>query len=265
MFRERLITAFILLGFVFAGIAYLPFNLFSLICALLTLMGGIEWTNLMGLTHHWQRFIYLMILAALLFIVTLFPAYVVCAAAMVVWMCCAYFIMVYPKQSGWINPWTTGILGCFIFPSAWLALVYIRIHYGAGVLLAMLFLVWAADTGAYFCGRLCGRRKLIPQVSPGKTLEGLIGGVFSGVLSMTLVSLLFSVKPDSWPLYLLVGLVTSVFSVVGDLNISMFKRKRQIKDSGNLLPGHGGLLDRIDSLMAAAPCFLFGLFLIQGL
>lgn len=263
MFRERLITAFILLGFVFAGIAFLPHPVFAVICALIALMGSWEWTNLMGLTAVWQRASYLALIALLCVGIIFLPILGVCGIAILVWILNCYWIMLYPRHLVWTGKFKIGLMGCFIFPPAWQALVYLRIHHGGRVLLAMLFLVWAADSGAYVFGRLIGKHKLIPHVSPGKTVEGLIGGMFCGIVLLVTISLLFKINQFPWHYYLLIGVVSILFSVVGDLLISMLKRERKIKDSGTLLPGHGGLLDRVDSLMAAAPCFLFGLLLLK--
>jgi phosphatidate cytidylyltransferase len=127
-----------------------------------------------------------------------------------------------------------------------------------------LFLIAFADSGAYFGGRQWGKRKLAPAVSPGKTWEG----VFSAFAASTLVALaaawLFGLAGNLWPAFVVLSLVTVVFSILGDLTESMFKRQAGMKDSGTLLPGHGGVLDRIDSITAAAPVFVVGLWLADG-
>ena len=139
------------------------------------------------------------------------------------------------------------------------------IHAGSGqggwILLYLLTLVWIADIGAYFSGRRFGKNKLAPGISPGKTWEGVIGGVVANLLWMLLI---YSVS-DGWGVSLLwfivIGLATSAVSVVGDLFESILKREAGVKDSGKLLPGHGGVLDRIDSVIAAAPVFVSGMYL----
>lgn len=141
-------------------------------------------------------------------------------------------------------------------------LIYLHYAYGGEVLLYLLTLVWIADIGAYFSGRRFGKHKLAPAISPGKTWEGVLGGILANLVWMLVV---FKVK-DGWGLniaqFLLIGLATSVISVVGDLFESILKREAGAKDSGKLLPGHGGMLDRIDSVIAASPVFVCGLFLV---
>jgi phosphatidate cytidylyltransferase len=130
---------------------------------------------------------------------------------------------------------------------------------GQALLLFLLVLIAAADVGAYFGGRRFGRRKLAPRVSPGKTLEGLVAGFATAGLAAAAGAYLLGFPALPWlALCLLVALV----SVVGDLSESMFKRRAGLKDSGALLPGHGGILDRIDSVTAASPVFLLGLHLL---
>jgi len=131
------------------------------------------------------------------------------------------------------------------------------------LILLLLLIVWAADTGAYFAGRRFGNSKLAPQISPGKTRAGLYGGLLlAPLVALLAVHMMPIEKIEALPLILL-SLVTALVSVGGDLLISMHKRTSGFKDSGNLLPGHGGVLDRLDSLLAAAPFFALGL-LVAG-
>ena len=147
------------------------------------------------------------------------------------------------------------LLGVLALWLAWFALAQARIA-GVNFLLSAFALVWAADIGAFFAGRRFGRRKLAPEVSPNKTWEGALGGALAGLA----VAAAGAVWLDSPALPLLgVGLVVVFASMVGDLTESMFKRFAGLKDSGRLLPGHGGILDRIDSITAAGPFFVLGL------
>ena len=128
----------------------------------------------------------------------------------------------------------------------------------------LLTLVWVADIGAYFSGRRYGRHKLAPGISPGKTWEGVAGGLVLNALWISLVFLLSDGWGISYLSFLVLGLITSAISVVGDLYESILKREAGLKDSGKLLPGHGGVLDRIDSIIAATPVFISGLYMLTA-
>ena len=128
-------------------------------------------------------------------------------------------------------------------------------YHGAKLVLLVCFLVWSADTGAYFSGKRFGKHKMAPAVSPNKTIEGLVGGVILAVIITWLGAKLLSIPFISISSLLSIAIITVVISVLGDLVESMFKRASGVKDSGNILPGHGGILDRIDSLTAAIPVF----------
>lgn len=119
-------------------------------------------------------------------------------------------------------------------------------------------MVWAADSGAYFSGRLFGKHKLAPQISPNKTVEGLLGGILTGLAVAAGFGLLNGVTMAQFPSLLLVSFVAILASVIGDLFESLLKRHAGIKDSGSMIPGHGGVLDRIDSTLAALPVFALG-------
>ncbi|MCP4494225.1 MAG: phosphatidate cytidylyltransferase [Gammaproteobacteria bacterium] len=141
-----------------------------------------------------------------------------------------------------------------------LLFLYLSFDQGGWMMLFLLTLVWVADIGAYFSGRRFGKNKLAPGISPGKTWEGVAGGVLANLLWMLLVYKL----TEGWGMtlgwFVSVGLATSAISVVGDLFESILKREAGVKDSGKILPGHGGVLDRVDSVIAAAPIFVSGLF-----
>lgn len=154
--------------------------------------------------------------------------------------------------------------GLLALSLAWVALVRMRVDWAQGqhAVLYALLIVWLADSGAYFAGRQWGTAKLAPAVSPGKTWAGLWGGL----VACALLALAVAAWRDlPWLQLLAVTLVTGVFSVVGDLTESFAKRYAGVKDSGSLIPGHGGVLDRFDSLLAAAPVLMLGVELLPGL
>lgn len=143
---------------------------------------------------------------------------------------------------------------------AWcaLALIHAERPNGQYWLLVALMIVWFADSGAYFAGRTFGKRKLSPRISPNKTIEGLIGGIVAGMVVALIGAALIGVELAQYPGVALVAAWTILFSVVGDLFESLLKRHVGVKDSGDLIPGHGGVLDRIDSVLAALPVFALG-------
>lgn len=143
---------------------------------------------------------------------------------------------------------------------AWCAVAWIHAEppYGHRWLLVAIVIVWAADSGAYFVGRHYGKRKLSPRISPNKTVEGLVGGLVAGVGAALVLAPLAGVQLAQLPAVALVAFVAVAFSVVGDLFESLLKRHVGAKDSGDLIPGHGGILDRIDGVLAALPVFALG-------
>lgn len=152
------------------------------------------------------------------------------------------------------------LMGVLVIVPAWAALSTLHAYGERGPVLTLilLMLVWLADIGAYFAGRQWGKAKLAPAISPGKTRAGVYGGLASSVLFAAIAGALFS-HSLKWTLaFMMISLVAAMFSVAGDLLESLMKRQSGIKDSGNIIPGHGGVFDRIDSLVAAAPIFLIG-------
>lgn len=130
----------------------------------------------------------------------------------------------------------------------------------------LFLLVWGADSGAYFVGRKLGKRKLAPTVSPNKSVEGLYGGIATTVVIMLVVQHFYlDLTVIQLILFLILSIITVFASVLGDLFESMIKRRAGIKDSGRVLPGHGGVLDRIDSLLAASPIFATGMYVLVKL
>ncbi|MBU2883892.1 phosphatidate cytidylyltransferase [Psychrosphaera sp. B3R10] len=181
------------------------------------------------------------------------------------WFVSSVLVLIYPRGNRvWQHqPIVKAVFGYLTVIPAWLALLTIRQwHYeldvdkGAWLALFVFGIVWAADIGAYFAGRRFGSHKLMPRVSPGKTIEGFLGGMAAVVLLTVYVLWNSETSMDSWFVLILSCVAIGVISAFGDLSESMLKRDAGMKDSGNILPGHGGLLDRIDSLTAAMPVFL---------
>jgi phosphatidate cytidylyltransferase len=179
----------------------------------------------------------------------------------ILWVLIATGLCFYRHNGNWPLPVRLLLLGLGL-DLLWICghgLIFLHQIYGAAMLLYLLSLVWVADIGAYFIGKRFGRNKLAPAISPGKTREGLFGGLASSLLWMTVVYQFsegwgFALLP-----FLLISVVTSLASVCGDLFESVLKREAGVKDSGKLLPGHGGVLDRIDGVLSATPVFLCGI------
>jgi phosphatidate cytidylyltransferase len=161
---------------------------------------------------------------------------------------------------------TRFLAGAFLLAPPWLALIHLHItpQYGPWYVLFLFSLVGVADSSAYFTGRAFGKHKLAPHISPGKTWEGVYGAFVATVIFGALCGTWFDLRGMLLVAFVTLCLVTVMFSIVGDLFESLIKRQAGAKDSGTLLPGHGGVLDRIDSLTAAAPIFTLGLWLLEG-
>jgi phosphatidate cytidylyltransferase len=255
--RTRILTALIVAPLAVAALYLLPAAWFALAYGLVAALGAYEWAGLMGLRRLWSRLAY-----AALFVVAAgatwwldrgFGLAVLVGSA--VWLVAAGLVLTYPATAAVIRaPWSNGLLGLAVLWAAWSAVVDVRGEPGTGGanwVMWLLLLVWSADVGAYFAGRRFGRRKLAPAVSPGKTWEGAAGGM---LLSLALCGGgLMALGFPAWWLLAVAGLVA--VSIFGDLFESIIKRVRGVKDSSNLLPGHGGILDRIDSLLAVLPVF----------
>ena len=187
--------------------------------------------------------------------------------AFVWWLAASVIVFLYPRGTRvWQSVSVRGIMGWFVLLPCWAAINFIRAQEnGIAMLLFLFVLIWGADSCAYFVGKKWGKTKLAPSVSPGKSLEGVAGALVFSLL-LTLIIFIFANVPTSqWPFVIVLSLATVLFSILGDLLESVMKRYVGVKDSGNLLPGHGGLLDRIDSLTAAAPIFALGSFLMGSI
>lgn len=265
MFR-RLITAVILAGPLVLAVLFLPRPWVAGLFALFVLMAGWEWAGLCGLRTGVARATYVLLLALLLICSYLFREgslpLLLDLLAVAWWLTAMVLVLVHerkPLRSS--PPVPVGLVaGLLVLVPSWFALVWLQ-ALSPGLTLWLLVVIWAADSLAYFSGRRWGRHRLAPRVSPGKTVEGLAGGVL-GSLGLALSLLLLTPEPPlPLPLLMTGCLLAVLFSVLGDLLESLCKRLAGIKDSGNLLPGHGGVLDRIDSLTAATPVFTFTLMI----
>jgi phosphatidate cytidylyltransferase len=262
--RQRLITAFVLLVVVTSAIVFLPQPGFLLFIAIVILIGAWEWGTMLKLSKT-QLGAYLALCAALMSALQLGGNAVVAPLMLVsaLWWVWAFTLVLrYPNAGLWWQPRPQALLvGLILLVPGFAALSELRglENYGRAIA-GFIILVAAADSFAYFTGRAFGRTRLAPLVSPNKTWEGVLGGM-TGCLVLGLAGMWWlaserDFSAGDWLLAAFGTLLLAAFSVVGDLFESMLKRHCQVKDSGKLLPGHGGVLDRLDSLTAALPVYV---------
>ena len=270
MFKQRFVTASVLaLVFLFALVSFST-PLFISFIMLIVLIAGWEWADLARVKTVAAKLLFLiamllsmMIMADYVGIYTQFDhtfSYQICFAIMVLWSVIFLWLQGYPSSAILWSPRPVMLaLGIVLLSATWLSLASIvSLENGRFKLLLALTIIVFADIGGYVSGKLFGQHKLAPTISPGKTWEGLLGGM---ALQLLLIMGLMFYMPEINALSLcLLVFPVAIASVIGDLFESMLKRQRGIKDSSNLLPGHGGFLDRLDGVMAALPIFFVILF-----
>jgi phosphatidate cytidylyltransferase len=300
MLKQRIITAAILATVVISAVLMLPSDYFSLLIAIIVLVGAWEWLNLIDIGSPAKRIAFIgTLIFAMLFIhlwtyilEALVPTFDYLAEkykfqmedirkqsgllewlaipSVVFWLLVMILIRKAPEQTLnlQLRSRYKALIGWCVLLAGWMFLSRLRSFYGSEMALYLLLLIWAADIAAYFSGKRWGKTKLAPEISPGKTVEGVYGALVSAAVCAILLCIGLSIayeKPVTFMVagdLILLSIITVQISVYGDLFFSLVKRQRGVKDSGNLLPGHGGILDRIDSLIAAAPVFYAGIYLI---
>lgn len=301
MLVQRILTAMVLATLVILAIFQLPSIYFSLFLALITLGGAWEWLSLTGVEKTSTRILFLLALILPMLGVTYWTLFLELLSESLEWpelkdYSDALEWLVIPPVLFWLlsmilirhsapqllvmefKPRTQAIIGWMVLLAAWMFLGKLRSYYGSFMVLYFLILIWFADISAYFVGKKWGKDKLAPEISPGKTLQGMYGALASAVVSS--VGFYFCGKlvaedtgaPQDESLWFLdelvsvdiafLSILTVLLSIYGDLFFSLVKRRKGVKDSGKLLPGHGGILDRVDSIIAAAPFFYAGILLI---
>ena len=258
--RKRIITAAILIALLLVVLLALPSLATVILLTVAVLIGAWEWSGFLKGPGLAMRVGYVLLVALLLPLAWRLAASRtglewLLRAALLWWLAALGWIVLAPHR---VRTWSAALAGLCALVPAWIALVSMRLDSGRGAqwVLFVLILVWFADIGAYFVGRQFGRRHLAPEVSPGKTWEGALGGLVASVPVAVIGGFWFHVPLGA---FLGVCLAAVAFSIVGDLTESLLKRFAGIKDSGTLFPGHGGIMDRIDSLTGAAPVLLLGL------
>ena len=266
---ERIITALVLVAVVlscmFAAQSHYPMYMLMIIAAG---VAGYEWFKLMPRKSKnvikpfaWGYGLVTAVLSALALQYSDF-ALLLWIASIFTWILSVYWVKSYPDYDSWYNN-SLKYIG-LILVSAAVTAIFAVWQSSPWWLMYLFLLVWGADSGAYFVGRKLGKKKLAPDVSPNKSVEGLYGGIATAMVIVIAVEVLYlDLSLAEHVLFLILSVVTVFSSVLGDLFESMIKRRAGIKDSGRILPGHGGVLDRIDSLLAAAPIFAAGVYVLK--
>ena len=257
MLKQRFFTALCLVMFVIALLFYGNSQLIIWSIALLTMLCAYEWTQLIPIKSTACVFVGCFLLIMLLIIaITMYAAQTISILFVIgFWSAVFSALCTFPtSQRYWGYMPIVIAAGYWVFYEFIISFEYLlTLEHGRALIMYLLILVWTADIAAYFFGKYFGKQKLIPQVSPGKTQEGLFGGFIITIMIAYIASYYF--MPSNLVHWFAVASIVFIYAVIGDLFISMLKRRVSLKDTGTLLPGHGGLLDRLDSLIAAAPVF----------
>ncbi|HHQ69835.1 MAG TPA: phosphatidate cytidylyltransferase [Halothiobacillaceae bacterium] len=264
--QQRIITALALLAATIGLLFFTSNQVFAGAMLIVLAIAAAEWFRLSELApcHQWPWVVVSVAVAILLYTLSP-PAWLIGALGTVLWLVVITLLWRDRNQLPTLrNVWIKRFEGVIVLSLFWFAVVAIHAApSGAWLLLAGLLVVAAADSAAFFAGRRWGRRKLAVAISPGKSLEGLAGGLVGAAVLGALLLFMPGFE-DVNPLWLIViSAITALFSVAGDLEESRLKREMNVKDSGSILPGHGGLLDRLDGQLAAMPVWLLGLSLLQ--
>jgi len=270
LLKQRIITALILAPLMIGGIFFLPIEQFAYFIGAIVTVAAWEWANLSGYSSPAFRIAYAAIIAASTFVTAYFIdsnpeiSFVILTIGAIWWLIACFLVVQYPKKVAlWQAKPVRAVLGFLVLIPMWVGFMTLKSQeHSALIIVYVMLLIWGADTGAYFAGKTWGKAKLAPNVSPGKSWAGFWGGLATTGLIAVIFSLcinqwLGAISIDDFVLLAIITFVTAIISVMGDLVESMMKRHRGIKDSSQLLPGHGGVLDRIDSMAAAVPVFAF--------
>ena len=258
---QRIKTAIILV--IIVGFALFASSMPIFVVPLLAvgvLIAAQEWTKLMPKWRQPAQFILAVLVITMISIALPWTWVFWWAASLLIWALATAWVVQYPAKEKWYGRRLV-YMGAVILTAA-ITAMYGLWQMSPWWLMYVFLLVWCADSGAYFVGRKFGKRKLAPNVSPNKSIEGLIGGLLTAGVVAIVVGNYLQLSGAALLLFLILSAITVAASVLGDLFESMLKRRAGIKDSGSILPGHGGVLDRIDSLLSATPVFAFGFWLL---
>ena len=272
---RRVVTAVVGIPVVIVSVVAPPTAIVALILAVVAFAASLEWGRIAtpGRAARYALALAVVVSIALLWLAeSRWPGWLrlLCAASLLWWCVALVWVIRYEQgrdATALDGTAARGIAGWCVIVPAWAGLVHLHAsgEDGPWRVLLVLFIVWAADIGAYFAGRRFGTRRLAPATSPGKSVEGVAGGMAAVAVLGVVAGMWLGLAAGLVLVFVTLCMVVALLSVLGDLMESLMKRKGGVKDSGSLLPGHGGILDRIDSLTAAAPAFAVGLDLFGTL
>ena len=296
MLIQRIITASVLATVAVVAVLELPAIYFSLFIALIVLAAAWEWLELTNVDSLFKKIQFMLWLILPMLGVTYWTVFLELMAELLEWpeiknysdalewlviapVVFWLLMMTLIRQAApellkmQIKPAVQTFMGWLVLVSAWMFLSKLRAYYGSGMVMYFLILIWLADISAYFAGKKWGKDKLSPEISPGKTVQGMYGALASAVLAGVGLRIYYGLsvfEQEGAQLVvlmavdiILLSVLTVLISIYGDLFFSLMKRRKGVKDSSKLLPGHGGILDRVDSVIAAAPFFYAGIVLIS--
>ena len=263
MLYKRILTAIPLAALVTWIILFQPSSVFFYFVIFIILIAAYEWAKLSGVQTTFLQSVFAIFMVLTVWLIQQFAQNYhlwIIYAAVLWWFGVTFYLKKAKPKSASSNLNAKKLLTAFIIlPAATLAIHDIHaLDQGAYWLFFAISLVWMADNGAYFAGKKFGKHKLAPNISPGKTQEGLVGAIIATFLYTFAASYYFGLSSEKSAFLMLLSIILTIISVSGDLYFSFLKREAGVKDSGNILPGHGGILDRIDSVLAAMPIFFVG-------
>lgn len=271
MLKQRLITAFILGPLVVWGILASSTHWFGIIFSIFVVVGAWEWSRLIRIENIAGRIAYTVFITSLLWVASSWgmtnqTILYITGAGVLWWIVASVMVFRYRGETEFKPGLFDMLAGVLLLLPCWAGFTWLHGHeQGPQLVLFTMLSIWAADSGAYFAGRRFGKRKLAPFASPGKSWEGVFGGFIFAALFAVVSALFWFEWTGSYAVaFIFLAVITVIISVVGDLAESVFKRRVGVKDSGNILPGHGGVLDRIDSLTAASPVFATGFWFMEN-
>lgn len=267
MLLPRILSAIVMAVLFVCAVFVLEATSFIFAMAAVVVLAGWEWARLSGVKNQVGRVVFALCIGAVcLLVLNNHLQEMSLYMSPILWGLALYWVTRYPTLLVWKFVFSRLLFGVLVLISTWSALVVLKQSNDFVVwVLLLMGLIWGADSGAYFAGRAFGKRKLARFVSPGKSWEGVAGGLVLTQIGVIIFAFLSDFSLSNWCLLAVIALVTSSVSVLGDLTESLFKRHEGIKDSSHLIPGHGGVMDRVDSLTAAAPIYVLLLSLVGWL